>query len=84
MGYLPQKGGKGVRASYEVILKMEKKKQAVKKACPNCGKQVDFDRNPFRPFCSKRCKMEDLGSWLKEEYYISSSFLDAPAEDSQK
>jgi len=41
--------------------------------CPGCGHLVDLDSNPYRPFCSKRCKMADLGSWLKEEYRISSS-----------
>lgn len=26
--------------------------------------------NPFRPFCSKRCKLIDLGTWLEEGYSI--------------
>jgi len=42
------------------------------KKCPGCGKAVNFEDNPFRPFCSERCKMADLGSWLKGEYRISS------------
>ncbi|RUM87404.1 MAG: hypothetical protein DSZ23_05890 [Thermodesulfatator sp.] len=46
-----------------------------RKKCPRCGRPVDFSSNPFRPFCSKRCKMADLGAWLKEEYYISSSLF---------
>jgi endogenous inhibitor of DNA gyrase (YacG/DUF329 family) len=26
--------------------------------------------NPFRPFCSERCKMIDLGAWATESYRI--------------
>jgi endogenous inhibitor of DNA gyrase (YacG/DUF329 family) len=40
--------------------------------CPGCGKPISFKENPYRPFCSKKCKMMDLGAWFKEEYQISS------------
>ena len=56
------------------------KHERVIRPCPKCGKDVDFTQNPFRPFCSKRCKMADLGSWLKEEYYISSSIFEIELE----
>jgi endogenous inhibitor of DNA gyrase (YacG/DUF329 family) len=26
--------------------------------------------NPWRPFCSERCKLIDLGAWFKEEHAI--------------
>jgi endogenous inhibitor of DNA gyrase (YacG/DUF329 family) len=26
--------------------------------------------SPFRPFCSERCKMIDLGAWASEEYRV--------------
>lgn len=26
--------------------------------------------NPWRPFCSERCKMIDLGRWANEEYRV--------------
>jgi uncharacterized protein len=26
--------------------------------------------NPFRPFCSERCKMIDLGAWATESYRV--------------
>lgn len=30
-----------------------------------------WDRtNPYRPFCSERCKMIDLGAWATESYRI--------------
>lgn len=40
--------------------------------CPGCGRLISFDKNPYRPFCSKKCKMMDLGAWFMEEYQISS------------
>jgi uncharacterized protein len=37
-------------------------------ACPRCGQQVTRDeKNPFRPFCSERCKLFDLGAWAAEQ-----------------
>jgi endogenous inhibitor of DNA gyrase (YacG/DUF329 family) len=39
--------------------------------CPNCKKQSEYNfNNPFRPFCSERCKMIDLGDWANETYRI--------------
>ena len=36
--------------------------------CPRCGKRVPFEGNPFRPFCSERCKLIDLGNWVSGVY----------------
>lgn len=39
--------------------------------CPVCGKPAPFDpSNPYRPFCSERCKLIDLGQWANENYRI--------------
>ena len=39
--------------------------------CPECGKSARFDSsNKFRPFCSERCKLIDLGEWANEEKSI--------------
>lgn len=39
--------------------------------CPQCGKPVYWNQEyPFRPFCSERCKLIDLGSWANEEHVI--------------
>lgn len=38
--------------------------------CPSCRAEAVWDGNPFRPFCSERCKMVDLGAWLTEGYRI--------------
>jgi endogenous inhibitor of DNA gyrase (YacG/DUF329 family) len=44
-------------------------------ACPRCGKLTAFaPDNKWRPFCSERCKMIDLGAWATESYRM-------PAED---
>ncbi len=41
--------------------------------CPNCEKKVSIDSsNEYRPFCSKKCKLIDLGEWANEEKKISS------------
>lgn len=40
--------------------------------CPNCKKLAEFSpNNRYRPFCSERCKMIDLGDWANENYRIS-------------
>ena len=39
--------------------------------CPICKKEVAFEGNPFRPFCSDRCKLIDLDNWLSERYRIT-------------
>ncbi len=39
--------------------------------CPTCQKTGDWFATPFGPFCSKRCKLVDLGQWFSEENKIS-------------
>ena len=39
--------------------------------CPTCRKEGQWFATPFGPFCSKRCKLVDLGKWLNEEARIS-------------
>ncbi len=37
----------------------------MKSRCPNCGEECETSgTNPYRPFCSERCKLIDLGDWL--------------------
>ena len=38
--------------------------------CPICKKEIVFTGNPFRPFCSERCKLIDLDNWLSERYRV--------------
>ena len=39
--------------------------------CPICKNETVYEGNPFRPFCSERCKWIDLDNWLGERYRIS-------------
>ena len=39
--------------------------------CPACGKPALYSpANPWRPFCSERCRIHDLGAWATESYRI--------------
>jgi endogenous inhibitor of DNA gyrase (YacG/DUF329 family) len=39
--------------------------------CPTCGKLIEWsEQRRWRPFCSERCRMIDLGSWADEDYRI--------------
>ncbi len=38
--------------------------------CAICGKPTVWTGNPYRPFCSERCKLIDLGKWFDEGYRI--------------
>lgn len=41
--------------------------------CPQCGKKTIYSKdNEFRPFCSERCQLVDLGAWIEEEYRVPS------------
>jgi hypothetical protein len=39
--------------------------------------------NRFRPFCSERCKMIDLGKWANEEYRVEQREQEIPDADHQ-
>lgn len=39
--------------------------------CPTCQRAVPWTaEQPFKPFCSERCKLIDLGEWAMEERRI--------------
>jgi hypothetical protein len=39
--------------------------------CPQCRNLIVYSiENPFRPFCSERCRLIDLGEWASEGYRI--------------
>jgi len=53
-------------------------------ACPTCGKEHVWDTsNRFRPFCSERCKLIDLGKWANEEYRVEQRERDAGDQETQ-
>ena len=40
--------------------------------CPTCHlKHKWIDSKPWSPFCSKRCKLIDLGDWASEKHIIA-------------
>ena len=51
--------------------------------CPRCGEMSQWEDNAFRPFCSERCKLIDVGAWATDEYRLPTQ--DAPqAENSEE
>lgn len=39
--------------------------------CPNCQSEVEWvQESKFKPFCSERCKLIDLGDWASEKHAI--------------
>ena len=46
-------------------------KDPVKVRCPQCGGESLWSAdNTYRPFCSERCKLIDLGAWASESYRV--------------
>ncbi|MBN2691930.1 MAG: DNA gyrase inhibitor YacG [Burkholderiaceae bacterium] len=41
--------------------------------CPHCGTFTVYSTsNPWRPFCSERCKSIDFGAWAAESYRVQA------------
>jgi len=63
--------------------------QSVRKVpCPRCGAPAAFGpENKWRPFCSERCRLIDLGLWASERYRVPQEEAkpgaesDAPGEE---
>jgi len=57
--------------------------------CPICRTEVAWEGNAFRPFCSERCRLIDLGAWAEGRYRIAGKKIlkeepeDDDDEDSQ-
>ena len=52
--------------------------------CPHCGKPVPWTpESRWRPFCSERCRLIDLGQWFGEEHAIPGepTLVDESADD---
>ena len=50
--------------------------------CPTCQTELEWGpQSPFRPFCSKRCQLIDLGEWADEEKRIPSNSDLSESED---
>ena len=47
--------------------------------CPICRKPTDSEIDRDFPFCSERCRVNDLGAWATGQYAISEPALDLEA-----
>ena len=55
----------------------------MKVKCPICRKRNEWNDNPYRPFCSKRCKLMDLGAWAADKYKIEGNIDGDDSHDYQ-
>jgi uncharacterized protein len=54
-------------------------------ACPKCGKPVEWaPASVWRPFCSERCKLIDLGAWAAESYRVAEDSEPAPPDGAKQ
>lgn len=60
----------------------------MKVKCPTCGNPVVWSpEQRWRPFCSERCKLIDLGDWAAERHVIPgppAPVPDEPGKDHEK
>jgi hypothetical protein len=40
-------------------------------SCPTCRRKTAWTGNPYRPFCSERCRVVDLAAWADGRYRIA-------------
>ncbi|MBA3562543.1 MAG: DNA gyrase inhibitor YacG [Gammaproteobacteria bacterium] len=51
--------------------------------CPTCGRPIEWSEgSPWRPFCSERCRLIDLGAWFSEERSIPLD--ETPADEADR
>lgn len=52
--------------------------------CPTCRKPVPWlPDQRFRPFCSERCRLIDLGEWIMEEKKIPGEPVEVLDKETQ-
>ncbi|HVN98685.1 MAG TPA: DNA gyrase inhibitor YacG [Steroidobacteraceae bacterium] len=58
---------------------------AARLACPTCKRPIEWSAEfPWRPFCSERCKLIDLGAWLTEKHAIPGEPVDESSAGQQE
>jgi uncharacterized protein len=68
MFYIPYKMSNHINEIMNTQLKIK---------CPTCGEKDTWrPENEFRPFCSSRCKLIDLGEWANESRKIPGDPVD--------
>jgi uncharacterized protein len=59
---------------------MDRSSAARQVKCPTCERPIEWSEAfPFRPFCSERCRLIDLGAWLSEQHAIPGEPVDPTA-----
>ncbi len=48
--------------------------------CPICHEPMAWEGNRFRPFCSERCQLIDLGAWVSERYRVPGDPVEPDAD----
>jgi endogenous inhibitor of DNA gyrase (YacG/DUF329 family) len=52
--------------------------------CPTCQRPVEWsEESAYRPFCSERCRLIDLGAWLTEQHKIPDGDAGPPDDESR-
>jgi endogenous inhibitor of DNA gyrase (YacG/DUF329 family) len=49
-----------------------------------CKIKTTWEENPFKPFCSERCKLIDLGRWASEEYKVPDKDEDSQGQENNE
>lgn len=50
--------------------------------CPGCGGASLYGpENPWRPFCSERCKNRDFGAWASQRYRVPEKARETDDDD---
>ncbi len=50
--------------------------------CPTCKREVEWNpQSQWRPFCSERCKLIDLGAWFSDQRSIPDDAVQPDPED---
>lgn len=53
--------------------------------CPTCSTEIIWtESNRFRPFCSEKCRLIDLGDWLDEKNVIPGEPEDSISDESDE
>jgi endogenous inhibitor of DNA gyrase (YacG/DUF329 family) len=55
--------------------------KTIEVTCPTCKKKFSYYTSDFRPFCSERCRLIDLGQWLSESYTVPVEKLTPEEEE---
>jgi len=66
------------------VIKKTSNERELVVSCPQCDKPLAWDLdNAYRPFCSERCKLIDLGHWASESYRVPTEADQTPSDDSE-